>query len=92
MTEVNLSSPLSKDWEAAKRGQGKEINTPPPAFCLSLPCGTREAPLRMPRAGGKSGRGNASRKCEASGESDGAEESAHGTAVPTRMRTDGEGL
>ena len=26
------------------------------------------------------------------GESDGAEESAHGTAVPTRMRTDGEGL
>ena len=36
VTEVNLSYPLSKDWGAAKRGRGKEMNTPPTAFCLSL--------------------------------------------------------
>ena len=53
VTEVNLSYPLSKAWGAAKSGRGKEINTPPTAFCLSLPCGTREAPLRMPKAVGK---------------------------------------
>ena len=46
MTEVNLSSPLSKAWGAAKSGWGKERNTPPTSFCLSLPCGTRETPLR----------------------------------------------
>ena len=38
VTEVNLSSPLCKDWEAAKSGRGKEINTPPPSFWLSLAC------------------------------------------------------
>ena len=38
VTEVNLSYPLSKDWGAAKRGWGKERNTPPTAFCLSPPC------------------------------------------------------
>ena len=53
VTEVNLSYPLSKDWGATKSGRGKEMNTPPTSFCLSLPCGTREVPLRMPRAVGK---------------------------------------
>ena len=43
-TEVNLIYPLSKAWGAAKSGWGKEINTPPTSFCLSLPCGTRETP------------------------------------------------
>ena len=37
VTEGNLSSPLSKAWGAAKRGRGKEMNTPPVSFCLSLP-------------------------------------------------------
>ena len=37
VTEVNLSYPLSKAWGAAKSGWGKEMNTPPPSFCLSLP-------------------------------------------------------
>ena len=37
VTEVNLSYPLSKAWGAAKRGRGKEMNTPPVPFCLSLP-------------------------------------------------------
>ena len=37
VTEVNLFYPLSKDWGAAKSGRGKEINTPPVSFCLSLP-------------------------------------------------------
>ena len=36
--EVNLFYPLSKDWGAAKRGRGKAMNTPPPSFCLRLPC------------------------------------------------------
>ena len=49
VTEVNLFYPLCKDWEVAKRGRGKERNTPPPSFHLRLPCGTREAPRRMPR-------------------------------------------
>ena|SRR5713101_1171041 len=53
-TEVNLSYPLSKDWGAAKSGRGKERNTPPTSFYLSLPCGTRETPLWMPRAVGSS--------------------------------------
>jgi len=43
VTEVNLFYPLSKAWGAAKRGWGKEMNTPPTSFCLSLPCGTRES-------------------------------------------------
>ncbi len=43
VTEVNLSSPLSKAWGAAKRGRGKERNTPPTSCCLRLPCGTRES-------------------------------------------------
>ena len=37
VTEINLSYPLSKAWGAAKSGWGKEMNTPPPSFCLSLP-------------------------------------------------------
>lgn len=37
VTEVNLCSPLCQAWGAAKRGWGKERNTPPPAFRLSLP-------------------------------------------------------
>ena len=49
MAEVNLFYPLSKDWGAAKSGWGKEMNTPPVSFHLSLPSGTREAPRRMPR-------------------------------------------
>ena len=53
VAEVNLPYPLSKDWGAAKSGWGKEMNTPPTSFCLSLPCGTREVSLRMPRAVGK---------------------------------------
>jgi hypothetical protein len=53
VTEGNLSDPLSKDWGAAKSGWGKEMHTPPPSFCWSLPCGTQEAPLKMPRAVGK---------------------------------------
>jgi len=53
VTEINLSSPLSKTWGAAKSGRGKEMNTPPTSFCLSLPCGTRETPLWMRRAVGK---------------------------------------
>ena len=53
VTEVNLFYPLSKAWGAAKRGRGKERNTPPTSFCLSLPCGTRETPLGMGRAVGK---------------------------------------
>ena len=36
-TEVNLFSPLSKAWGATKSGRGKEMNTPPVSFCLSLP-------------------------------------------------------
>jgi hypothetical protein len=38
VTEVNLFYPLSKDWGAAKSGRGKEMNTPPVSFRLSLPC------------------------------------------------------
>ena len=38
VTEVHLSYPLGKAWGAAKRGRGKERNTPPTAFRLSLPC------------------------------------------------------
>ena len=38
VTEVNLFYPLSKAWGAAKSGEGKERNTPPPVFCLSLLC------------------------------------------------------
>jgi hypothetical protein len=53
VTEVNLSYPLSKDRGAAQSGRDKEMNTPPTSFCVSLPCGTREASLRMPRAVGK---------------------------------------
>jgi len=53
VTEANLSYPLCKDWGAAKSGRGKEMNTPPTSFCLSLPCGTRETPLGMGRAVGK---------------------------------------
>ena len=53
VTEVNLFYPLSKAWGAAKSGWGKERNTPPTSFCLSLPCGTRETPLWMPSAVGK---------------------------------------
>jgi len=49
VAEVNLFSPLSKDWGAAKSGWGKERNTPPVSFRLSLPGCTREAPRRMPR-------------------------------------------
>ena len=37
VTEVNLFYPLSKAWGAAKSGWGKEMNTPPTSFCLSLP-------------------------------------------------------
>ena len=37
VTEANLSSPLCKAWGAAKSGRGKESNTPPPSFRLSLP-------------------------------------------------------
>jgi hypothetical protein len=37
VTEVNLSYPLCKAWGAAKRGRGKERNTPPPSFRLRLP-------------------------------------------------------
>ena len=37
ITEANLSSPLCQAWGAAKRGRGKESNTPPPAFRLRLP-------------------------------------------------------
>jgi hypothetical protein len=37
VTEVNLSSPLCNAWGAAKSGRGKERNTPPPSFRLSLP-------------------------------------------------------
>ena len=37
VTEANLSYPLCKAWGAAKCGRGKERNTPPPAFRLSLP-------------------------------------------------------
>src|SRR5436309_14339263 len=36
-------------WGAAKRGRGKESNTPPPAFHVRLPGGTREAFRGMPR-------------------------------------------
>ena len=43
VAEVNLFYPLSKAWGAAKRGRGKEMNTPPTSFCLRLPCGTRES-------------------------------------------------
>ena len=38
ITEVNLPYPLCKDWGAAESGRGKEMNTPPVAFCLSRPC------------------------------------------------------
>jgi hypothetical protein len=38
VTEVNLFYPLCKDWGAAKCGRGKERNTPPTSFHLSLPC------------------------------------------------------
>ena len=37
VTEANLSYPLCKAWGAAKSGRGKERNTPPPSFRLSLP-------------------------------------------------------
>ena len=37
VTEVNRSCPLGQAWGAAKRGRGKERNTPPTAFRLSLP-------------------------------------------------------
>ena len=37
VTEANLSYPLCKAWGAAKRGRGKERNTPPPSFRLRLP-------------------------------------------------------
>jgi len=37
VAEVNLFYPLSKDWGAAKSGWGKEMNTPPISFRLSLP-------------------------------------------------------
>ena len=37
VAEVTLSYPLSKDWGAAKSGWGKEMNTPPVSFRLSLP-------------------------------------------------------
>jgi hypothetical protein len=53
VTEVNLFYPLSKAWGAAKSGWGKERNTPPTSFRLSLPCGTRETPRWMRRAVGK---------------------------------------
>ena len=43
VTEANLSYPLCKAWGAAKRGRGKERNTPPTAFRLSLPWRTRES-------------------------------------------------
>jgi hypothetical protein len=43
VAEVNLFYPLSKDWGAAESGWGKEMNTPPVSFCLSLPGRTREA-------------------------------------------------
>src|SRR5712691_12566977 len=36
VTEVNLFYPLCKDWGAAKRGRGKERNTPPPSSPVSL--------------------------------------------------------
>ena len=38
VTEVNLFYPLSKTWGAAESGWGKERNTPPTVFCLSLLC------------------------------------------------------
>src|SRR5713226_71142 len=53
VTEANLSYPLCKAWGAAKSGWGKERNTPPTSFCLSLLCGTRETSLGMRRAVGK---------------------------------------
>jgi len=37
VTEVNMFYPLCKAWGAAKRGRGKESNTPPTAFHLRLP-------------------------------------------------------
>jgi len=37
VAEVNLFYPLSKDWGVAKSGRGKERNTPPVSFHLSLP-------------------------------------------------------
>ena len=46
---VNLPYPRSKDWGAAKSGRGKEMNTPPTSFRLSLSHRTREAALRMLR-------------------------------------------
>src|SRR5207247_2942851 len=39
VTEVNLFSPLCKAWGAAKRGRGKERNTPAiPAHSLGVLC------------------------------------------------------
>jgi hypothetical protein len=38
VTEVNLFYPLCKDWGAAESRRGKEMNTPPVSFRLSLPC------------------------------------------------------
>lgn len=53
VTEMTLSYPLSKDWGAAKRGRGKESNTPPPAFRSRLPYGTRETSCRMSKRVGR---------------------------------------
>jgi hypothetical protein len=42
VTGVNLFYPRSKAWGATKSGRGKEMNTPPTSFCVSLPGRTRE--------------------------------------------------
>ena len=63
--EVNLLSPLSTAWGAAKSGRGQESNPPPPACCVRLPGGTRETPLWRRSAVGQECGGNAARQREA---------------------------
>ena len=89
--EVTLSSPLSQGWGAAERGWGQETHATDRVRWASSRRNPGDSLVEV-QSRGEGVRGQRLAQARGSrGASDGAEESAHGQAVHTGMRTPGAG-
>jgi hypothetical protein len=81
---------LCRYWGATERGRGDEKRATYPISFESDMANTGDF-VRDVKVSGQEARETPTKHQGPHEESDGAEESAHGKAVYTRMRTDGEG-